>query len=303
MNAFALRNASIIANFKPKLYLENYITLILVYLKPPMGIQKEKKSVKHFFLLADSITQSILYWNKWITINEDFLLGNVTPVPGQGQRQLFNGRQVLSLEQSCHDHLIKLRGLFPVVGTSEDGQLRFGSKMKDYKVIVFQSESCVRSECKLFSLLYSLLFNTVFKYKNSQMTGFKLQVSGVGSDRSTNWTSTTARIFFLSHQVFSFNALAEFHLEPRRLLEVDVEGLHDGGIQVVDVVGQKVGVVILADVPALHEFLIVMKMLTVYKYLVSKLSRCDFLLCSNASIFLASKIFFCRWDSNLSPFV
>jgi len=51
------------------------------------------------------------------------------------------------------------------------------------------------------------------------------------------------------HQVLPLDALTQLHLEPGRLLQVDVEGLHDGGVQVVGVVGQQVGIDVVADVP------------------------------------------------------
>ena len=60
---------------------------------------------------------------EWITVDENFLLRDVAPVPRQGQRQLFNWRQVLGLEESRHDHLVQLWGLVAVVGTPEHRQL------------------------------------------------------------------------------------------------------------------------------------------------------------------------------------
>ena len=54
------------------------------------------------------------------------------------------------------------------------------------------------------------------------------------------------------HQVFSLDALTQFHLEPGRLLQVDVEGLHDGRVQVVGVIRQQVRVGIVADVPVVQ---------------------------------------------------
>ena len=52
--------------------------------------------------------------------------------------------------------------------------------------------------------LYFRLFNTVeskqinIRYKSLPMTGLEPQTSGVGSDQSTNWATTTARDDFLS---------------------------------------------------------------------------------------------------------
>ena len=43
--------------------------------------------------------------------------------------------------------------------------------------------------------LYFHLFNTVDSTENFLMTGFETRIRGVGSDRSTNWATTTARHF------------------------------------------------------------------------------------------------------------
>ena len=40
-----------------------------------------------------------------LTVDEDLLPGDVAPVPGEGQRELLCGGQVLGLEQRRHDHL------------------------------------------------------------------------------------------------------------------------------------------------------------------------------------------------------
>ena len=55
----------------------------------------------------------------------------------------------------------------------------------------------------LFFFIFSSFQNTVDSKKNVQyiikflrMTGFELRTSGIGSNRSTNWATTTAHIFF-----------------------------------------------------------------------------------------------------------
>ena len=46
------------------------------------------------------------------------------------------------------------------------------------------------------------------------MTGFELQTSGIGSDCSTNWATTTAQLI-KSSRMFSFHteAISLFHFE------------------------------------------------------------------------------------------
>ena len=50
--------------------------------------------------------------------------------------------------------------------------------------------------------LYFRLFNTV-ESKCFPMTGFKPQTSGIGSDRSTNWDTTTAQYTWLENSVYN----------------------------------------------------------------------------------------------------
>ena len=44
----------------------------------------------------------------WLTVDEDLLPGDVAPVPGEGERELLDGREVPRLEQRRHYHLVKL---------------------------------------------------------------------------------------------------------------------------------------------------------------------------------------------------
>jgi hypothetical protein len=57
----------------------------------------------------------------------------------------------------------------------------------------------------------------------------------------------------INYQILFPDTLSQFHLEPGCLLEVDVEGLHDGGVQVVDVVRQQVVVAVLPDVSEIDQ--------------------------------------------------
>jgi hypothetical protein len=50
------------------------------------------------------------------------------------------------------------------------------------------------------------------------------------------------------YQILFSDTLPEFHLKSCRLLQVDVEGLHDRRVQVVGVVGQQVRVRVLASI-------------------------------------------------------
>ena len=58
--------------------------------------------------------------------------------------------------------------------------------------------------------------------KNSRMTGFKLGTSGEGSDRSTNWVTTTAQqifvgdYFWLDKIFFSFSPPLKFSIQEER---------------------------------------------------------------------------------------
>ena len=44
----------------------------------------------------------------WLTVDEDLLPGDVAPVPGEGERELLDGREVPRLEERSHDHLVQL---------------------------------------------------------------------------------------------------------------------------------------------------------------------------------------------------
>ena len=49
----------------------------------------------------------------------------------------------------------------------------------------------------LFIFVFSIQFTVNVQYKFLPMTGFKPWTSGIGSDCSTNWATTTAHYFFL----------------------------------------------------------------------------------------------------------
>ena len=53
-----------------------------------------------------------------LTVDEDLLPGDVAPVPGEGERELLDGREVPRLEQRRHYHLVKLV-LAALPGTAE----------------------------------------------------------------------------------------------------------------------------------------------------------------------------------------
>ena len=58
------------------------------------------------------------------TVDKNFFLCDITSVPCQGQGQLFNWRQVLGLEQGCHDDLVELGRLVAVVRATKNCQLK-----------------------------------------------------------------------------------------------------------------------------------------------------------------------------------
>ena len=62
--------------------------------------------------------------------------------------------------------------------------------------------------CLFSSFQYSCQYTNV-PYKSLPMTGFKPRTSGVGSDRSTNWATTTAQMFcfFVPCTIFSLGII------------------------------------------------------------------------------------------------
>ena len=69
--------------------------------------------------------------------------------------------------------------------------------------------------------LYFCLFNTVdseYMNKNLPMTGFKPRTSGVGSNRSTHWATTTATYFVITVRLNSFLTVVDWRNKVNLLL-------------------------------------------------------------------------------------
>ena len=93
----------------------------LVHVDPLVQKQPDKVHPVQLKCLLHGIVQHPV--RPVLPVSEYLLLGNVRPVPGEGQGQLLGRVEVLGLEQSRQDHLVQLGGrLLPsAIGAPEDG--------------------------------------------------------------------------------------------------------------------------------------------------------------------------------------